>query len=406
MVMPLRYIDLFAGCGGISLGLHKSGLQGLFAVEKNASAFLTLKHNLIDIHKHFEWPAWLAVKNWNINSLLNDENQENLEGLRGKVDLVVGGPPCQGFSIAGKRRASDQRNKLIDSYLKFVSIIQPQVILFENVHGFTLKYSNSRNHKKVAYSDIVIKKLKELGYKDAQGLMIDMSEFGVPQRRKRFIVIGTKANFADKIFNQLKDGRDEFLKSKGLKKKNTVMNAISDLEYRYGVSQCPDSKGFMSGKVSRPKSKLQKYLRLQVLATESYIPNSHRFVNHRPDTVKLFSELLGKAPRNKCINDEDERALYGIKKRGVTILDPKQPAPTITTIPDDFIHYSEPRVMTVRECARLQSFPDWFEFKGTYTTGTKARRRTAPRYTQVGNAVPPLFAEQLGLAIKRVLSSN
>src|SRR5258706_24306 len=100
--MTVRYVDLFAGCGGISLGLHKAGLQGMFAVEKNPDAFLTLKHNLIDTHKHFIWPEWLPVKNWNIDTLLKNEGDE-LKSLQGKVDLVVGGPPCQGFSLVGER---------------------------------------------------------------------------------------------------------------------------------------------------------------------------------------------------------------------------------------------------------------------------------------------------------------
>jgi DNA (cytosine-5)-methyltransferase 1 len=87
------------------------------------------------------------------------------------------------------------------------------------------------------------------------------------------------------------------------------------------------------------------------------------------------------------------------------VLDPNDVAPTVTTIPDDFIHYSEPRVMTVRECARLQSFPDWFKFKGPYTTGGKRRAHQTPRYTQVGNAVPPLFAEIIGLATKKAIQN-
>jgi DNA (cytosine-5)-methyltransferase 1 len=115
--------------------------------------------------------------------------------------------------------------------------------------------------------------------------------------------------------------------------------------------------------------------------------------------------MLEEAPRNKRIMGE-ARKEYGIKKRNVTVLDRKEPSLTITTIPDDFIHYSEPRVMTVRECARLQTFPDWFEFKGSYTTGGARRVRQTPRYTQVGNAVPPLFAEQVGLAIKRALGKD
>ncbi len=398
--MPIRYIDLFAGCGGISLGLYKAGFRGLFAVEKNPDAFSTLRYNFIDTHDHFDWPDWLPIKNWNIKLLLNKKADE-LYALRGEVDLIVGGPPCQGFSMAGKRRAADDRNKLIHSYLKFVGLVQPRAILFENVYGFTLKYPNSRTNKKIAYSEIVINKLVEMGYKDATGQMIDMFDYGVPQHRKRFIVFATREGLANKVFSELREGRQDFLRACGIKPNNTAWDAISDLEYKHGTIQCPNSKNFLSGKGSSPVSAMQKYL--QSPEKEAYIPNSHRFVNHHSETVLLFSKLLINAPHNKCILGE-ERDLYGIKKRNVTILDPNKPSPTITTIPDDFIHYSEPRVMTVRECARIQSFPDWFEFKGAYTTGNKDRVKSAPRYTQVGNAVPPLFAEQLGLAIKRVFS--
>ena len=157
----------------------------------------------------------------------------------------------------------------------------------------------------------------------------------------------------------------------------------------------------MAGVVSKkPESALQKYLRIE--GRGNYIPDSHRFVNHTANAQKIFAKLIQKAPRNKRING-DERKKYGIKKRSVAVIDPDLPSLTITTIPDDFIHYSEARVMTVRECARLQTFPDWFEFKGPYTTGGARRAKQTPRYTQVGNAVPPLFAEQIGLAIKRVI---
>ena len=96
------YIDLFAGCGGLSLGLQKAGLQGLFAVEKNQDAFATLNYNLMLKSNHFTWPKWLPIINWDINELINEHSQE-LASLRGQISLVVGGPPCQGFSMAGKR---------------------------------------------------------------------------------------------------------------------------------------------------------------------------------------------------------------------------------------------------------------------------------------------------------------
>ena len=98
----------------------------------------------------------------------------------------------------------------------------------------------------------------------------------------------------------------------------------------------------------------------------------------------------------------NDNLLAGLKRRGVTLLDRNKPSPTVTSHPDDFVHYCEPRILTVREMARLQSFPDWYEFKGKYTTGGKLRKIDVPRYTQVGNAVPPIFAEQLGKTLIEV----
>ena len=116
------YIDLFAGCGGLSLGLQKAGWTGLFAVEKNEDAFSTLKQNLIINREHFQWPDWLPQTNLDINELLKDYEKE-LMGLRGHVQLLVGGPPCQGFSMAGKRTGNDVRNRLYNSYIKFVETV-------------------------------------------------------------------------------------------------------------------------------------------------------------------------------------------------------------------------------------------------------------------------------------------
>jgi DNA (cytosine-5)-methyltransferase 1 len=100
----------------------------------------------------------------------------------------------------------------------------------------------------------------------------------------------------------------------------------------------------------------------------------------------------------------EEREQFNIKKRGIFVLDPDKPAPTLTSHPDDYVHYCEPRILSVREYARIQTFPDWFEFKEKYTTGGKLRIVEVPRYTQVGNAIPPLFSEQAGLALKQILN--
>lgn len=140
-----QYIDLFAGCGGLSLGLYNSNhWHGIFAVEKSEDAFQTLKHNLIDNKFHFSWPKWLTKEHHDINELLEKHNKE-LKQLRGEIDLVVGGPPCQGFSFAGRRVEDDTRNSLVLSYLKMIELVQPKAILFENVKGFGLGFKQNTN---------------------------------------------------------------------------------------------------------------------------------------------------------------------------------------------------------------------------------------------------------------------
>ncbi len=400
MTPSYKYIDLFAGCGGLSTGLHLAGWKGLFAVERNSDAFKTLKANLIEKHQHFDWPIWLAQKEWDIQKLLKEKAAE-LAKLKGTIDLVVGGPPCQGFSMAGRRKESDKRNQLFYSYLQFVALVEPRVIMFENVRGFTMKFKANPDSGAV-YSDLILSELKKLGYHDAQGEVINTADYGVPQNRHRFIVIATKENLAPAIFETLKNSKNEFLANKGIARRNTVRSALSDLEKKHGVVTSPDTKRFMAGILAKASGGLQKCLR-RGKDQEATAPDSHRFVNHTYAAEEVFKKMLVDAPRNKTIAG-DERLKYGLKKRSVKVLDPDAPAPTITTIPDDFIHYSEPRVMTVRECARLQTFPDWFEFKGPYTTGGPRRVLQTPRYTQVGNAVPPLFAELIGAAIKDTLA--
>src|SRR5260221_3020627 len=116
MASKPKYIDLYAGCGGLSLGLMRSGWKGIFAVEKDAFAFATLQHNLITRKKHFRWPAWLPVGAHDIDEVIS-EHKAALRELSSKVDLIVGGPPCQGLSINGRRDEKDKRNKLVDSYV-------------------------------------------------------------------------------------------------------------------------------------------------------------------------------------------------------------------------------------------------------------------------------------------------
>lgn len=396
-------IDLFAGAGGLSLGLYQAGWNGLFAIEKNPFAFETLKYNLIDGKKHFDWPNWLPKTAHDINEILKNYS-EQLENLRGKVDLVAGGPPCQGFSMAGKRVKDDVRNQLVFSYIKFIKLVQPKMILFENVKGFTYAFNKRKREGVEPYSQIVIKALEGLGYA-VKPHVIDFSEYGVPQRRKRFILVGIKDGFCspDKFEKLLKANRDKFLKEKGLNTTVTLQEAISDLLQSNGELPTLDRKGFNSGKYG--KSNLTNYEKLMRgdYPDSHEVPNSHSFAHHTLDKANSFRRLLAEYPlRGKRI-DGDAREAWGINQRSITILDSNAVSPTITGQPDDYLHYSEPRIMTVRECARIQSFPDWYEFQKKYTTGGQMRKIEVPRYSQVGNAIPPLFAELAGNVLKQLL---
>ncbi len=401
----MNYIDLFAGCGGLSLGLHNAGWKGLFAIEKSPDAFETLKFNLIDKRNHFSWPGWLPQKNLDIKVVLNEYEYELIK-LRGKVDMVTGGPPCQGFSTAGKRDENDKRNTLIKDYINFIKLVQPKILFFENVKGFTLGFSKNKTKGK-QYSTYVSEQLKSLGY-DICGEMIDFSKYGVPQKRCRFILVGIRKELgiettilAEDFFYKIIENRKSFLVGKNLNITTTLQEAISDLLRSNGEIDSPDTKGFKAGIYAKALSKYQTYLRKN--KKQGQVADSHRFVNHKEHIEKRFAEILIKERRNTTISDGSKHK-YKTKKRTIVPLCNKVPSPTITTLPDDYIHYAEPRILTVRENARIQSFPDDFEIKGKYTTGGKQRVREVPRYTQIGNAIPPLFGEQSGLVLKQLVS--
>lgn len=391
----LRYIDLFAGAGGLSLGLHNAGLKGIFAIEKNADAFSTLKHNLIDNKSHFDWPKWLPIQNHDICNLVTTYHDELLK-LRGEVDLIVGGPPCQGFSMAGKRDHKDIRNTMVHYYLDIIELIRPNYLVLENVHGFTLEFKEDSNKK--PYSQIVKERLKELGYY-INSAEINMADFGIPQRRVRFILVGSLKDNIKNFFDRLETNKHGFLNKKGLEQSACVEDAIADLLKSNGTYKCPDCKQkFLSGKYGNIESNYQRVMRENATNKE---PNSHRFANHTQRITEMQQLMIDTITPGIRITPNDN-LLEGLKRRGVTLLDRKTTSPTVTSHPDDFVHYCEPRILSVREMARLQSFPDWYEFRGKYTTGGKLRKIDVPRYTQVGNAVPPIFAEQLGETLKEV----
>jgi DNA (cytosine-5)-methyltransferase 1 len=401
---PFAFIDLCAGCGGLSLGLMTAGWQGLFAVEKDALAFSTLKHNLIHGGRvRFKWPAWLPREAISIEALLSN-HEKDLQALCGTVQLLAGGPPCQGFSSIGRRLAHDPRNQVFNHYIQLVQLLQPTAVLMENVRGilhpFTKSASTSTNgaDKSPIYADLIKEALDALDYQ-VWPAIIHAKDYGIPQTRPRFILIGLRREGRTELaaldpFTTMQRLRPIFLLRKGLGTDPvTVKEAISDLRTPAPhLVDCVDTLGYKQGTYGKQTSTYQVLLHGEKNGGPA---DSHRFARHLPTTAAKFEWLHENCKKGKRL-EPGERGKYENKKQYIYILDPNGLAPTVTTLPDDLLHYSEPRILTVREMARLQSFPDWFEFKGKYTTGGHLRTRQCPRYTQVGNAVPPLLAELLG----------
>ncbi len=398
---PPVFVDAFAGCGGLSLGLLRAGWRGLFAIEKDGFAFATLQENLINDGSRykFDWPEWLEKKPWTIEAL-EAAHRKQLTKLRGAVDLLAGGPPCQGFSSAGRRRHADPRNQLVERYLEFVDLVQPRMVLIENVRGITYDFVSGDRKSRRNFAEELVGRLSKRYHVYAD--VVRCSMFGVPQQRPRFFIVGMLKSEFRKLggdvtpFGRLHEIKERFLADRGLKARVTSKQAISDLELnRTGKGPCPDSKGYEALLTIAARTDYQIYMRDQYSGQIS----DTRLAKHRDHIVERFEKIIDECKAAKRLNvqlNREMRDRHGLKKMATRVLDPTKPSPTITSMPDDLLHYSEPRTLTVRENARLQTFPDWFVFKGKYTTGGDLRAREVPRFTQVANAVPPLLAEMWG----------
>lgn len=414
-----KFIDLFSGCGGLSLGLVSAGLKGQFAIERDPMAFSTFADNflgdrLVPVAK-FAWPSWLEQQAWPIDDLLA-AHRADLQRLQGTIDVLAGGPPCQGFSFAGKRQESDPRNQLFEKYADVVDTIRPRALVLENVPGMGVAHSTKGNAdgKRVAGTESYFHKLKRtlegLGY-DVRGEVLDASRYGVPQKRSRLIVLGLRRDVAahlpggiDRAFELLEEKRRAHLRELGLPETIWACDAISDLRTDDApLRDCTDpfSRGpFKEAVHSAPKTTYQRLMHVHCVEMDSM-----RLARHGEVVRNRFAAILQECNRGGNMN-RASREKYGIKKQRLHPMSFSEPAPTITTLPDDVLHYAEPRILTVRESARLQSFPDWFRFRGKFTTGGAKRTKECPRYTQVGNAVPPYLGRVIGFAVAAALDES
>ncbi len=347
-------VDLFAGCGGFSLGLKKAGFKVIAANELNLSASKTYEFNFPET-KMF-------------TSDIKDLNFIQIKELIGDkpLDLLTAGPPCQGFSMAGKRNHDDPRNQLFLHIVRAINELKPRVFVMENVKGL-MSIDGGR-----AFSNI-INEFKATDY-HVNFKVLNASDFGVPQTRERVFIVGSKNPIPPE---------ELFPKRKRIQV--TIREAISDLAF-LGIND----RG-LKYRIP-PRSSYQKMMRRK----------SKELFNHEtPNHSRKIQERFSSVPIGK--NGSDALKKVGTNKHTYYKLNPKKPSRTMTTLPEDFIHYSKNRIPTVREMARLQSFPDDFVFLGPRTTGGARRKVEVPQYTQVGNAVPPLLAEAIGKALKKVI---
>lgn len=372
MSRTLRTVDLFCGAGGLSLGFQQQGFSILVGTDYHPDPCDT-----------FEGAIGTPAVARDITEIsparLMDEGGFDPED----VDVVIGGPPCKGFSLAGERDPDDPRNYLFRQYIEMVRAFNPSAIVMENVTGI-LSMKDGR------YKDQILKKLRRLGY-NTNFEILNAANYGVPQRRNRVIFIGHKPEITIDYpapIHSKTDGTQTLAELGGHKSYIRVKDAISDLDFL--------GPGESSEKYENPpESEYQEKMR-----KNSDTLHNHTAPNHSERIQKRF-ELMKQGKGMESVPEE-----YQTKKQRMIKLDPNDMVDTITTLPEDFVHYSQDRIPTVRELARLQSFPDDFKFEGPRTTGGQRRTESVPQYSQVGNAVPPRLAAAIAKEVKAGLLAS
>lgn len=404
------YVDFFSGCGGLSLGLGFDKWNGLFAIEKDKMAFSTFKHNLIDSdapYRHFDnWPEWLTKEAHSIEDVLDDpEICEKFQSLRGQIALVAGGPPCQGFSVAGARNGNDPRNLLVFKEIRAIELIRPVFCMVENVGGFARKFvQRPIDNVTVSVAEAAVSEIEKLGYNVGK-VKINAADFGVPQVRERVIILGISRDFSGIL--RVTELFEDCLRKISITQREklglptdrfvNIEEALSDLSGDEVIEDLEFPK-YKTAKYLPPAGNYQKMMRKNLKNIE--IPSCHRFNNHSSKIVNLYKKALETQPAGRL----SKEFLYenGCHSNKRFVLDVSRPCSTLTTAPEELIHYKHPRVVTLREMARLQSFPDDFKFYGRYTLNGPARGVDVPRNAQIGNAIPPLAGMALGAAIDMI----
>lgn len=395
----LTFIDLFAGCGGLSEGFYKQDFEALSHVEIDHYACETLKTRMRYYNYGDVDDSVLEI------DITRDDIISKIEAsIKGKnVDLIIGGPPCQSFSSLGRAKdanamADDPRNFLFESYVKILNHFNPKLFVFENVTGLLSAKLNGRH--------IVKTIMKELGQnynliKEPKAMVLNSADYGVPQIRKRVIIIGVRKDInlsPNDVYNGIKqthyDTDVHNDTEKELKKYVTVKDAIGDM---------PSIKPGGGSDVIEFKPKENNEFLDNIKSKNEFILRDHVARTHNENDIQRFKlmsknkwsyeELLRNRPD---LNHSKQRVFNNSYAVQWWDLPSKTIIAHLYKDGNQFIHpdYKQGRTITPREAARLQSFPDDFVFEGSKTQ----------QYKQIGNAVPPLFAEAIAKSIKEKLN--
>ena len=348
--MSYKTIDLFCGAGGFSLGFEMAGFETKLAIDKWDHAINTFNHNRND----------KVGKSIDIYEFDNEKLNNFID--KNEIDGIIGGPPCQGFSMVGTRDENDDRNNLYLQYIRFVDVVKPKFFILENVKGLlTLK--------KGFFKEDIITRFTGLGY-NVNFKLLKASDYGVAQNRERVFFVGLRKDiFGDKFF-EFPEGNPN--------------NAISTSEALSDLPNLDDGEDPEKYK-TEPKNEYQRLMR----------KNSKKITNN--DITKHTEQtknIISLVPDGGTIKDLPEE-YYKVRNYSTAFkrMNSKKPSTTIDCGHRNYFHYEENRVPTVRESARIQSFPDDYFFEESKTS----------QYTQVGNAVPPLLAKTIAVGIKRLL---
>lgn len=406
-------VDLFAGCGGLSLGLEQAGFVPVFVNELNDDARMTYIQNRVDRH---EWLAESSFHSADVKMMVLEKKylpalERRLKsefGIEhGELDLVVGGPPCQGFSGIGHRRSYSvdkeqlPSNHLYQDMAAIIHRLKPRAFVFENVRGLLNSKWNASGTKGEIWAD-VYQTFKDIPGYDVAYSLVYAKDYGVPQNRPRVLMVGIRA---DVQANIERDGLPDAAVARGFLPEKTggapdlvdLLGDLTDPSYVNG--------GATSAYPHPARTAIQRILRTPQgggLPLRKGAPvTEHEYSKHSAHVLAKFNAMHssgGVVPKKYQTKKFAQRVLparWG--KEGPTI--------TATSLSDDYIHFAQPRVLTVREWARLQMFPDWYQFAGKRTTGGIRRAgnpragifdREVPKYTQIGNAVPVGLAKAVG----------